>query len=214
MKVYRLLPVLALLIVLASSLMAAPAMAAAGGALLTYELNAAACTVDITAQVQDAGFYAINMWDDGTFRAGAGGNILAGGTFTVRFNIAGVILQGAAGIGIYLENGVGTAATATYDADGSAQLWDDTVGTACSAGTWGAVVLGSDACSNPLPSGARVYNVPAGALAFYDDDPNTYAGFNLPPGTWYISEFGEAYAKVWIACEAKPIYIPVENVLR
>ena len=195
---------------------AAPVLAAPGGVLLTYNLNEAGCYVDITAQVEDAGFYAINMWDDGNFRAGAGANVAAGGTFTVRFTIGGPILQGAAGIGVYLENAVGLAASIAYDSDGSAELWSEAVGLACSETTsWGATpLMATVACPYPLPSGSVVYNVPAGALAFFEDNLNTYTGFNLPPGTWYISEFGESFAKVWIACQAQPVYIPVENVLR
>lgn len=203
---------------LAAFVVALPASAAPGGTILGYSLNEADCYVDVTVQVQDAGFYAVNMWDDGTFRAGAGATVGAGATFTVRFTIGGVILQGAAGMGVYLEDAVGLAAATTYDADGSAQLWSEAVGLACSeTHTWTAtatVTATAAACPFPMPAGSRVYNVPAGALAFYDDDPNTYAGFNLPPGSWYISEFGEAFAKVWIACQAQPVYIPVENVIR
>lgn len=73
---------------------------------------------------------------------------------------------------------------------------------------------GANACRYPLPAGASVYNVPAGALAYYAADASTYAGFNLPPGTWYISEFGESFAKVWVACDASPVWISVENVIR
>lgn len=196
--------------------MALPALAAPGGTFTGTSLNAEDCYIDITAQVADAGFYAINMWDDGNFRAGAGAQVAAGGTLTVRFTIGGPILQGATGIGIYLEDAVGTNVTETYDADGSAQLWSDEVGTNCqnAGNSFGAVALGAGNCSNPLPAGSVVYSVPAGALAFFAPDLNSYANFNLPAGTWYISEFGESFAKVWIACEANPIYIPVENVIR
>ncbi len=72
----------------------------------------------------------------------------------------------------------------------------------------------TDACTYPLPEGSVVYNVPDGARAYYAADPGTYTNFNLPPGTWYISGSDDAYAKVWIACSAQPIYIPVGNVLR
>lgn len=211
--------VLAVVFVVTAMLaVAAPALAAPGGVLLSYSLNEEGCYVDITAQVEDGGFYAINMWDDGNFRAGAGADVAAGGTITVRFTIGGPILQGAAGIGIYLENAVGVGATTTYDSDGSAQLWSEQVGLDCSEGfDFGATVVGAsggDACTYPLPAGSLVYNVPDGAPAYYDADPNASTGFNLPPGTWYISEFGEAFAKVWIACQAQPIWIPVGNVLR
>jgi len=202
-------------VVFAALVFVLPAFAAPGGTITGYSLDAANCTVRITAQVADGGFYAINMWDDGNFRAGAGADVGAGGTLTVNFTIGGPILQGAAGIGVYLENIVGPTATETFDADGSAQLWDDTVGLDCqSRGFTFSASIALNGCTNPLPPGSVVYNVPAGALAFYAPDPNTYTGFNLPPGTWYISEFGESYAKVWIACEANPIYIPVENVIR
>jgi len=214
----RLLAISAVLITLFATTFTVSA--ALDGVILGYSLNAAGCYVDITAQVEDAGFYAINMWDDGNFRAGDGANVPAGGTITVRFGIGGLILQGAAGIGVYLEDLVGPSATTTYDADGSAQLWDDTVGQACAdAGTpWTGTVVSvagaGQACPFPLPVGSVVYNVPAGALAYFAADASTYTGFNLPPGTWYISEFGEEFAKVWIACSARPIWIPVENVVR
>jgi len=199
-------------------LVAIPAFAAPGGTLASFSLNEAGCYVDITAQVQDAGFYAINMWDDGNFRAGYGQDVPAGGTFTVRFTIGGVILQAAAGIGVYLEDAVGFASTQTFDSDGSAQLWSDTVGTNCAnAGfTFGAAPVNApgSVCAYPLAEGTLIYSVPDGARAYYDDDPNTYTGFDLPPGTWYITEFGESFAKVWIACNGQPVYIPIENVIR
>lgn len=194
-----------------------PAFAAPDGTITGYSLDAANCRVSITAQVTDAGFYAINMWDDGNFRAGAGADVGEGGTLTVTFTIGGVILQGASGIGVYLQEAVGPTATQFFDANGSAQLWDDAVGLDCEGRGFvfsATASLNLNGCSNPLPPGSAVYSVPDGALAFYAPDPNTYTGFNLPAGTWYISEFGEAYAKVWIACEADSIYIPLVNVVR
>ncbi|MFN8419067.1 MAG: hypothetical protein U0528_07475 [Anaerolineae bacterium] len=193
---------------------AKPTLAAPGGSLTGYSLNAADCYVDITATVQDGGFYAINMWDDGNFRAGAGLEVAAGGSITVRFYIGGLILQGATGIGVYLENAVGTAASTTYDSDGSAQLWSDPVGTDCASRgvTWGATALGG-VCANPLPDGTPIYSVPNGAPMYYDPNPGTYVG-NLPPGTWYITGFVDGYARVWIACSSAQVYIPIESVVR
>ncbi|MBL8147937.1 MAG: hypothetical protein JNL34_16280, partial [Anaerolineae bacterium] len=46
--------------------------------------------------------YYLNAWDDGTFKAGAGVHVLAGGTATATLNV-GPVLQGAAGIGLYVE---------------------------------------------------------------------------------------------------------------
>lgn len=206
-------------------IVALPTFAAPGGFLTGATLDAANCTFYLSANVEDAGFYAINMWDDGNFRAGAGADVPAGSTFTVAFTIGGPILQGAAGIGVYLEDAVGPAATTTYDANGNGQFWSDQVGIDCAnAGfTFGATVssvggLTGDACNGapyPLPAGSVIYNVPAGALAYWDDDVNTYTGFNLPPGTWYVTEFTESgFARVWISCQASPVYIPAANVVR
>ncbi len=72
---------------------------------------------------------------------------------------------------------------------------------------------GADACANPLPSGFAVRPVPAGALAFYQPNADTYAGFNLPPGTWYTSAPKDGFVEVWIACQARNIFIPAENVV-
>lgn len=69
-------------------------------------------------------------------------------------------------------------------------------------------------CPVPLPAGSVVYNVPAGAPAFFAPDAGSQTGFNLPAGTWYISEFDGDYAHVWIACQANMIYIPSNAVAR
>ena len=206
-------------VIFAVTLFAAqPILAAQGGTLSGTSLNAAGCYVDVSAVVQDAGFYAINMWDDGTFRAGAGAQVEAGGTLIVRLGIGDVILQGASGIGLYLENGVGAAATTTFDSNGSAQLWSDTVGTDCknSGATFGATVIsaGSGGCLNPRPDDAVVYSVPNGAPIYYAASKDTLTNITLPPGTWYITEFGKDYAKVWIACSSPQVYIPIGAVSR
>ncbi|MCK6579566.1 MAG: hypothetical protein L6Q98_15845 [Anaerolineae bacterium] len=67
-------------------------------------------------------------------------------------------------------------------------------------------------CPNPLPSGFSVRNIPAGALAYYQPDANTYAGFNLPPGTWYAGAAEDGFVEVWIACQATNVFVPAENV--
>lgn len=194
---------------------ALPALAAQGGMLVSYNLNAAECYVDITATVEDAGFYAINFWDDGFFRGGAGANVAAGGSFTVRLTIGGPILQGATGIGVYLQEIAGETASAFYDTDGSAQLWDEEVGLDCadSGYNWGASAGGAAGCTVPLPAGSVVRSVPAGALAYFAPDLGSYAGFNLPPGTWYVAPADGDFAEVWISCQANTIYIPVANVV-
>jgi hypothetical protein len=67
-------------------------------------------------------------------------------------------------------------------------------------------------CSNPLPSDSVVYSVPAGAPAYFAPDLQSGTNFSLPAGTWKISEFKDDFAKVWIACEANPIWIPSSAV--
>ncbi len=69
-------------------------------------------------------------------------------------------------------------------------------------------------CLNPLPAGSFVYTVPAGAPTFYDAKLDTQLSWNLPAGTWWISEFKGDFAKVWIACQAQPVYIPANAVQR
>ncbi len=63
-------------------------------------------------------------------------------------------------------------------------------------------------CSNPLPADSVVYDVPFGAPAYFNADLQSAANFSLPAGTWKISEFSGDFAKVWIACEGDPVWIP------
>jgi hypothetical protein len=69
-------------------------------------------------------------------------------------------------------------------------------------------------CLNPLPAGSVVYNVPLGAPTFYDASLDTQLSWNLPAGTWWISEFTGDFAKVWMSCGAQNFYIPANSVLR
>src|SRR5215216_1578739 len=52
-------------------------------------------------------------------------------------------------------------------------------------------------CTFPLPANAVVYHVPAGAAAYFNPDLQSGANFNLPAGTWKISEVKNDFAKVW-----------------
>lgn len=76
----------------------------------------------------------------------------------------------------------------------------------------GNTTLGSANCPYPLPVGSVVYNVPAGAPTFWSADLGTQNTWNLPAGDWYISEFSGDFAKVWMACEARPFWIPANAV--
>ncbi|MBK8027465.1 MAG: hypothetical protein IPK19_40295 [Chloroflexi bacterium] len=70
------------------------------------------------------------------------------------------------------------------------------------------------ACPYPLPEGSVVYQLPAGAPAFFDADLSTQTNFNIPAGDWYVSEFTDDFAKLWIACQAQPVWVPANAVLR
>lgn len=185
-------PLVLIFMIAAILVLAAPALAAPGGTLVSYQLNAAECFVDISAQVTDAGFYVINIWDDGAFRAGAGDNVPAGGTLTVRITIGGLILQGAAGIGVYLENAVGTAATTTYNSNGSAQLWSDQVGTDCvnSGHTFGAVLVPQSGPRPPpsIPAGFVLRTIICDTPVYNQAAGTPVEGAKITLGqTWYVS---------------------------
>ena len=70
----------------------------------------------------------------------------------------------------------------------------------------------ANACTQSLPAGSVVRSVPGGAPAFYDADLGTQLTWNLPAGTWWISETSGDFAKVWIGCAANPIWIPLNAV--
>ncbi len=64
----------------------------------------------------------INFWDDGTFIAGIPLTFPGdGGThpYVASYQVTAPILQGAAGIGIYLEDLAGATATTTFDSESS-----------------------------------------------------------------------------------------------
>lgn len=83
-----------------------------------------------------------------------------------------------------------------------------------SANGVGDIVLGgaSPACTNPLPSGSIVHNVPLGAPAYYDANFDTRLSFDLPAGNWYITQTSGEFAQIWIACQADSIWIPLTAV--
>lgn len=105
---------------------------AAGGSFITLSATEnAACprviitgTFAITGTVDEgagAETVAVNVWDDGTFITSVSATVPVGATEVYSFSIAysGTVLNGATGVGVYLEDAVGLAATQTFDADGS-----------------------------------------------------------------------------------------------
>ena len=64
---------------------------------------------------------AVNVWDDGNFITSVTAAVPVGATQTYAFSISysGTVLNGAAGVGVYLEDAVGPAATQTFAANGN-----------------------------------------------------------------------------------------------
>ncbi len=187
-----------------------PAAAAPGATITSIVLNQTTCVVTLTFTVEDAGNYYVNVWDDGTFQTGAGVFIPAGGTGVATIGL-GVVLQGATGVGIYVEDGLGPAATTTFDSRGS---FND-LGPCGVSGTYSSslVVGGSDACANPQPVNYIVRPVPGGAVAYWAPEADKTTNFTLPAGHWYTSpEPTDGFYEVWIACAGNHIFIPIENV--
>lgn len=187
-----------------------PALAAPGATINSITVNVAACTMTLTFTVADAGTYYVNVWDDGSFRDGAGTYVPAGGTAVATMTI-GPVLQGAAGIGVYVEDGLGPAAVTTFDADGNFQ---PNASPNCDGGTWTvSMSLPGDNCANPQPLNYIVRPVPNGAVAYFAPAADKTTGFTLPAGTWYTSpEPIDGYYEVWIACPGNHIFIPAESV--
>ena len=76
---------------------------------------------------------AINYWDDGTWEGGDPLSFPADGAthdYCVVHQQLVPVLQGAAGLGIYLEDDLGLAATQTFDSDGSVDISDICTGAA------------------------------------------------------------------------------------
>ncbi len=79
----------------------------------------------------------------------------------------------------------------------------------------GNISVGSEgACLNPLPVGSVVYELPAGAPAFFAPNLESQTGFAIPAGTWWITQFSGDFAQVWIACQANLVWVPTNAVLR
>lgn len=108
---------------------------------------------------------------------------------------------------IYLVAGVQYIAV-PFD-DTFAQLGGDYTLNASGPGT---ITFGNVHCPYPLPVGSIVYDIPAGAPTFYAPNLGSQTNFNLPAGTWYISEVTGDFAKVWISCEGSPVYVPTNAV--
>lgn len=67
-------------------------------------------------------------------------------------------------------------------------------------------------CPYPLPSGAVMSSVPAGAPAFWAPDLSAGTGFNIPAGTWWTFGTDGDFTHLWVACQAEPVWVPSNAV--
>ncbi|MFN8527372.1 MAG: hypothetical protein U0670_02030 [Anaerolineae bacterium] len=74
------------------------------------------------------------------------------------------------------------------------------------------VISVSASCPYPLPTSAVVHSVPQGAPAFYAADASTATGFNIPAGNWYVMQTSGDFSRLWIACQASPVWVPSNAV--
>jgi len=172
-------------------------------AITNTAFNPASCALSITWTVDTAGSYDLVIYDDGvevflythTFTGGESvSTTLKVGTYGTLNPGIGIIVIGQSGLLAYVD---------PYDYDP----------TGCSDGSWEQLTA-TDAnnCALGFPSGSVIYTVPVGAPAFYEASLDTPLNFNLPAGTWYITEFSEGFAHVWVTCGANLVWIPADAV--
>lgn len=110
--------------------LATPVLAAPGATLVAITRDDAHCAFDVVFHTDDAAPYAVNVWDDGTFLAGAGDDFPADATVTMRVTIGARTLANAPGLGVYVEDVAGQDATTVYDANVAFQ-YPDELGDGC-----------------------------------------------------------------------------------
>lgn len=67
-------------------------------------------------------------------------------------------------------------------------------------------------CPNPQPSGFTIRNIPFSTPAYFAADEGSSTGFEIPSGNWYVGAAEDGFVEVWIACEARNIFVPVSAV--
>jgi hypothetical protein len=179
----------------------APNCTGQGASLVLYE--ALPFTVDVAGDysfslLSDGGFASLYLMDSGFNPPAAFPNCLAGDNSGNPVTFTETLAAGVTYYAVPFDD--------TFD-----QLGGNYTLTVTGPGT---ASLGSANCPYPLPAGSVVYNIPAGAPTFYDPDLGAQTNFDLPAGTWYISEFTGDFALVWISCEGSPVYVPANAVAR
>ncbi len=181
-----------------------PAAAAQNATITSVTLSG--CNIIVTFQVEDGGNYYVNVWDDGNFRAGAGGFVPAGGTASVSYLIGEPILEGASGIGLYVENGLGTNATETYDARGNYAV-PASVGNSCAvqynpSATFSGTAAGCDVMM-PMTADAAVGSFVANADVYAEPGNLVTPAITLPAGktAWVLGvDSSHQYYKIVWSC--------------
>lgn len=203
-------------ILIAAGVAPAPASAAQGASFVGITVNG--CYFEIVIKVQDEGPYFVTVWDDGTQRGAAGGVFPANSVVTFRYTVGDLILQGATGIGIYIESapigGVNYASNGSFNPSGDF--------TACAAAYDSGVsvmnvsdpkaVPGCDILV-PIPSTAVVGTFVADAMTYWQPGALTNPVVTLPAGksAWVfgVDESGEYYKVLW-SCSL--LWVPVETL--
>ena len=173
-------------------------------AITNTAFNPANGALTVTWTVDTAGSYDLVIYDDGAVvfsytHAFTGGESVS---TTLKVGTYGTLNPG---IGIIVFNGPNEILTFVdpYDYDP----------TGCSDGIWEQLSATDAAdCTLGFPSGSVIYTVPLGAPAFYEASLDTPLSFSLPAGTWYITEFSEGFAHVWVTCGANLVWIPADAV--
>lgn len=94
---------------------ASPASAALGATI--DDISRIGCVITVTFTVEDAGDYAVQVWDDGELLEEIVASVGAGATASVDYTLRGAVMQGASGLGIYVTEPGGSTGDAFDDVD-------------------------------------------------------------------------------------------------
>lgn len=92
---------------------ASPASAALGATI--DDIERVGCVIGVTFTVEDAGDYALQVWDDGALLEEHVATAAAGETVTVDHTLRGAVMQGASGLGIVVTEPGVTDDTLAFD---------------------------------------------------------------------------------------------------
>jgi hypothetical protein len=193
---------------LATAGLVQPASAAPGGEFL--DIRQEGCELIATVQFEDPGTYYLNAWDDGSHRGGVEVvTTTPGEVREVTYVIVNEILQGAAGLGVYIEDGLGLAAVETFDSNGS-YAGADLVGAACEASA--GVDPGIDPAVGVTANPGVVEEGAAGTLTFTRDFPGFARTVTYTLGGDAVADddFAALAGTVVIPDGARSVTVPVE----